>query len=476
LAQIISILSLFFYFSVTFQEENPLGEIPMDHAGPSEFIGSCRGCDYVIPAGTSLVDGSRLNLKPGSVICLSASIQYRELTFSNIVGTASKPITVRNCGGTVVIKAPDRPFIVKFNHSRHFRFTGRNPKSAYGIKLTESRINGLVLGEFTSDFQVDHIEISHVGFAGIIGKTDPTCDEATHRGNYTMRNVIIEHNYVHDTEGEGLYIGHTAYSGVQTPCGEALPHTIEHIRISDNLVRNSGWDGIQLSCATRGANIFRNTVVNYSVKRKRNQSGGITIGTGTSGVCHANIINTGYGAGIVVFGLADNYIFNNVIVEPDGPGIFCDERADVGRGYFFFNNTIINPKLEGIKLYSEIAPINVVVNNIIVNPGAVDHKGKTTPVTSLKTVPLDSGTNFFTADISRVGFVDAKRFNFRLSGSSPVINKGQDVSKYQPDGKEFDHDFYGSLRKQEGHYDIGAAEYQPSGLRHWLKNLFATSE
>src|SRR5690606_14739610 len=104
-----------------------------------------------------------------------------------------------------------------------------------------------------------------------------------------------------DTEGEGMYIGHTAYTGAQTPCGEALPHLIENIRISDNLVRNAGWDGIQLSCATKDANIFRNTVENYSVAQKRNQSGGITIGTGTSGVCHSNIVNTGFGAGIVVF-------------------------------------------------------------------------------------------------------------------------------------------------------------------------------
>ncbi len=468
----ISFLFALLYTSSTIEEPGSSAVELTRYNVLSDYRSSCRGCDYVVPPGKSHIDGAKLNLKPGSVICLNAATQYGALAFSNIKGTPSKPIVVRNCGGTVVIKAPGSPFIVKFSNSSHFRFSGGNSKSAYGIKLTESKTNGLVLGEFATDFQVDHIEICDVGFAGIMGKTDPSCDEATHRGNFTMRNVILEHNYVHDTAGEGFYIGHTAYTRAQTPCGEALPHTIENIRINDNLVRNSGWDGIQLSCATRGASIFRNTVENYSVMRKRNQSGGITVGTGTSGVCHSNIINSGHGAGIVVFGVADNYIYNNVIIDADGAGVFCDERADIGRGYFFFNNTIINPKLEGFKLYSDIAPTTVVVNNIIVNSGVVNHQGRTTPVTSLKTVKLDSGNNYFTADISRVGFVDATRFNFRLSQSSPLINNGRDIREYL-DENHFTHDFYGSIRKQEVHYDIGAAEYQPSGIRHWLRNLFS---
>jgi hypothetical protein len=207
--------------------------------------------------------------------------------------------------------------------------------------------------------------------------------------------------------------------------------------------------------------------------QKPHQSGGITVGTGTAGVCHSNIINSGYGAGIVVFGVADNYICNNIIIDSDGPGIFCDERADIGPGYFFFNNTIIRPRLEGLKLYSELAPTTVVVNNIIVNPGAKDHKGKTTPVTSLNTVKLDSANNYFTADIAGVGFVDAKRFNFRLTDSSPVIDTGQEITKYISDAKESLHDFYGAPRKGGRHYDIGAAEYQPSGFRHWWRSLFS---
>lgn len=468
-----SFLFLLLYFLITVERPALSSSELTTFTTRLSYPPSCRGCDYVVPSGKSHIDGKKLNLKPGSVICLSASTQYGAIAFTNINGTPSKPVIVRNCGGTVIIKAPGNPFIVKFSNSSNFRFTGKSPGNQYGIKLSESKTNGLVLGEFATDFQIDHIEISDTGFAGIMAKTDPSCDAFTHRGNFTMRNVVIEHNYVHDTAGEGFYIGHTAYTGAQTPCGEALPHTIENIRINDNFVRNSGWDGIQLSCAIRGAGIFRNTVENYSVLRKPHQSGGITVGTGTSGVCHSNIIKSGYGAGIVVFGVADNYIYNNVIIDPDGPGVFCDERADIGRGYYFFNNTVINPKLEGFKLYSDLAPTTVVVNNIIVNPGAVNHQGKSTPVTTLRTVRLDSGNNYFTGDISHVRFVDAKRFNFRLSQSSPAVNNGRDIRPYMPDEKsDFEHDFYGAKRRQEDHYDIGAAEYQPSGIHHWFRNLF----
>ena len=80
------------------------------------------------------------------------------------------------------------------------------------------------------------------------------------------------------------------------------------------------------------------------------------------------------------------------------------------------------------------------------------------------------------ADIAGVGFVDAKRFNFRLKESSPVIDMGLEVTKYFSDSKEFQSDFYGAPRKQGDHYDIGVAEYQPSGFRHWWRSFLSSSD
>ncbi len=419
---------------------------------------ACASCDYVVPANKTTIDGKVIGIKPGDVICLNATTSYPYLTFTNLQGTEADPIVITNCDGEVTINAPGKPYVIKVANSKHFRVSGGNVNGGYGIKLTGATTNGLVLGPFASHFKVDHIEAFKVGFSGIMAKTDPTCDVATHRGNFIMRDVTFNHNYIHDTGGEGFYIGHTGYNGTKTPCGTKLPHTIENVRVYKNLVRNSGWDGIQLSSATSSAYIFGNIIENYSTKNKPDQSGGICIGTGTVGECHSNIIKKGNGPGITVFGLSDNVVHNNIIVDAGSIGIFCDDRSpNVGDGYFFLNNTIINPKTEGIRLYSDKAPVNVFANNIVVNPGTLATLGEKAYIFVLNTgVKVKSENNYLTRDIKQAKFVNPVESDYRIStASSPVVNKGRDISAFN-----ITHDYYGTARLSGGIYDIGAAEFQ----------------
>src|SRR3546814_13312789 len=69
--------------------------------------------------------------------------------------------------------------------------------------------------------------------------------------------VALHNNYIHDTGGEGIYAGNSFFMGMNTPCGVKLPHEIHYIRIFGNIVRNTGWEAIQLGCATKGASIDR---------------------------------------------------------------------------------------------------------------------------------------------------------------------------------------------------------------------------
>jgi hypothetical protein len=416
----------------------------------------CSSCNYVVPGNKTTIDGKALGFKPGWVICLNSDTNYPYLTLTNVVGTSSNPIIITNCGGEVTIDAPGKPFVLKVANSKHFRLTGGNVNNGYGIKLTGASTNGLVLGPLTTNFEIDHIEAFQVGFAGIMAKTDPTCDDATIRDNFTMRNVSFHHNYVHDTGGEGFYIGHTAFNGAKTSCGTRLPHVIENVQIYRNLVRNSGWDAIQLSSATVGASIAYNRVENYSTKNNPDQSGGISLGGGTGGVCHSNIIKSGNGSGMVVFGLADNLIHNNIIVNPKGMGIFCDERTAPGAGYRFVNNTIINPKTEGIRLYSDQVPMNTFINNIIVNPGSYATMGDRAYVYLLSSnVKLTSSNNYFTRDINKLKFINPSGSNYRLNTGSPAIDKGRDISAYS-----ITKDYYSASRLKGAYYDIGASEFQ----------------
>lgn len=424
----------------------------------AQAAANCGTCKYVVPANTSTVDAKALGIKPGDVICFSSSMKYTtSVTFKNVVGTKAKPVVVTNCGGKVTLTVSGKPINVKFSNSKHFRFTGGNVDGEYGIRMSGSKSNGLVLCDLSTDFEVDHIEVHNVGFAGIMAKTDPTCDDATNRGNFTMRNIYIHDNYIHHTGGEGMYIGHSFYGGYTLSCGVKLPHTIENSFIYRNKVTETAWDGIQVGCATKNANIYENTIQNAGTAKKSDQNYGMILSSGTGGRCYGNFIKGGTGTGLAVFGLGENMIYNNIIVSAGKDGIFTDERTDSwGYGYRVMNNTIVNPKEVGIRMYGEKVPKNIVMNNIVVNPGAYATKGENSYIMKVKAsqTNLEAYHNILTRKIGDLKFVDTGKDNYRLTSSSPAREKGKDVSIY-----DIPKDFYGDNRLKGAKYDIGADEY-----------------
>lgn len=58
----------------------------------------CKTCTFVVPEGTTLVDGKELGFEPGNVICLNTAFKYGELEFTNIEGTPEKPIVITTVG------------------------------------------------------------------------------------------------------------------------------------------------------------------------------------------------------------------------------------------------------------------------------------------------------------------------------------------------------------------------------------------
>lgn len=423
-------------------------------------VTDCSLCTYIVPEKTHVIDGAALGLQPGSVIGLSATINYGNLLFKNIIGTADNPIIIRNCGGTARINGTGLSFALKTEDSKYFRITGGNTSGAYGIVINGGNL-GITLDKLSTNFQVDHVEIANTGFAGIMAKTDPTCDDATIRDNFVMKNVYFNDNYVHDTGGEAFYIGNSFYAnGRSTTCGQRFPHEIHYLKVNNNIVKNSGWDGIQVGCATKGARIYANTVENYGIANVANQRNGIQLGEGTGGICYGNLIRNGTGNGMNVLGLGDNVVYNNVIEGAGGAGIFCDERYTPGPGFKFINNTIINTASDGIRIYAERVPMNVIINNIIVNPATYStyvypHSPNDAFVYKLsKDVKIDMSNNYFSTTPDSVLFVDLGIPNYRLQSTSPVIDMGRDISVYS-----ILTDFYKKARLKGLAYDIGAVEY-----------------
>ncbi len=457
--KLLLIISVFFLFSKCADDEvlpavKPAVKGSADNNPPKTDTSSDCNCTYVVPADSTVVDGKVLNLKPGSVICLNSAVAYGTLEFHNLTGTKEQPIVIKNCGGEVNLKATDKWHAIKAENSKYFRITGSSVDGIYGIKIQGGEM-GIKLDGLSTNFEVDHVEVSNVGFAGIMAKTDPTCDDATLRENFTMYDVSLHDNYVHDTGGEGFYIGNSFFDGMKGECGIRLPHLIKGLKVFNNIVRNSGWESIQAGCAIEGTEIFNNTIENYGTRNIQYQNNGIQIGAGTGGKVYNNFIKKGNGNGIIMMGTGDNVVYNNIIVGAGLNGIFCDERYTPGPGFKFVNNTIVNPKMYGIRLYSEKVPLNTVVNNIISNPGTLATGDKQAFVyRASNDVKVEMSNNLFVTNTDSVQFVNPAGDNYRLKAQSPAVNFGKDISALK-----ISYDFYENRRLNGVAYDVGASEF-----------------
>jgi hypothetical protein len=455
-----------FLFQCTTEEditstEDVLVDQSISATAVSTSPANCAECTYVVPSSayTQTVDGAKLGLKPGAVICLRATNKYANIVFKNLIGSAYSPIVITNCGGTAILNATGMPYTMKTEKSKHIRITG-GTGTTYGIKLLGGHM-GLTLEGLTTNVEVNNIEVYNVGFAGIMAKTDPTCDDATIRGHFTMYDVNIHDNYVHDTGGEGLYVGNSFYEKGRTlSCGVRLPHIISGLKIYNNKIIRAGWDGIQVGCALNGAYVYNNRIENFGYKNEPYQQNGIQFSEGTKGICYNNFIKSGPGIGINVVGYGDSFLHDNIIISAGTFGIFCDERTQISlAGFRVLNNTIITPGQDGIRMYNDYVPA-VVYNNIVVNPGS--YSKYTYPRTGndaylyklTKTIPLTAANNLFTRDINTVKFTAPLSADYHLQSTSPAVNKGKDIRAYN-----IPTDYYKATRLKGIQFDIGASEY-----------------
>lgn len=447
-------------------------------------------CNISIPASQLIVDANNYNVNPGDTICLlSGNRDY--LKIINFHGDSLNYVYFINCGGSVIIQNNYHLYGISIQNCSYFRFSGSGVDSiTYGFKIMETKanMNGLTISEKSTNYEIDHFEISNTGFAGIMAKTDPSCDLSTNFGNFTQYNTSIHDNYIYNTAGEGFYIGHSFYSGYPTTCSgqpdTLYPHVIKGLKVYNNLLENCRWDGIQVGCATEDCEIFGNIIKNYGTDLINGQNSGIQISGGTTGKCYNNLITNGSGNGITVFGLGNNLVFNNIILNagknyfPTDPskrvyGIFCDDRATISGRYFnFINNTIINPKTDGIRFYSLQSNNNKFFNNIIINPGSL---GSYSPVNQsyiylLNGVNASLSNNFFDKNMINVKFIDTLNLNFKPTVFSPVKDAGIDVSSF---GINFDFDNY--PRPYSIAFDIGAYEYYPgNSVIEYKENKYFT--
>lgn len=430
---------------------------------PGEIF-SCADCDYIVELHET--NGTDLNFKGGDIVCLKTGEVYDNLLFTEIVGEPDNPIIIRNCDGTAVINSTGS-FGVKFKESKYFKFLGDGGgDSEYGIVITTGNSFYLSMEYFTTDFEIANVEIkgattgglgTNPGFAGIGVKTSPyvACDVFTDptRTAWIMNNVSIHDNYVHDTGGEGMYIGHGFYTGrKETDCPSiTYSHSIQHLRVYNNIVERSGYDGLQIKNADKDVEIYNNVIKDYGQRNEPAHNEGLFIGEGVTGKIYNNIVMNGTGNGMQFQGMGNNDIYNNIFYGAGENGLFAAYGNYVYRipdGYFnIMNNTVVNSAGIGYVFYNDEGGVKRFINNIVAGAGGELHPNGAT---------VEESNNIIIANPADVGFVDFVNGDLQLTAGSSAVDAGADVSQYI----DLKTDVLGTSRPQGSAVDIGALEFK----------------
>jgi hypothetical protein len=404
----------------------------------SAYSQNCN-CDFTIPLTQQSFNGA--SVQPGDIICLAAGVRTRNLRIFGLNGAPNNRITIINCGGKVTFSlTAGLSYGIKFDSSKHFRITGTGSADLYGI-VVDSAHQGMQLNAFSSNFEIDHLEIKNSGFAGIMAKTDNSG-----RGPYVMRNVSFHHNYIHDQQtGEAFYIGHFnwAVNGTQ--------HDIDTLELYNNITERTGREGIQVGCTYSGnAKIYNNRVIDPGLENITNQRSAVQLGNGFSGSFYNNYLEDPLSNGVTVLGPGNVYVYNNVIVRPGELAIYSGHAtSEAGKNFYYVNNTILMgaSTQPAIRTDPTVACTTYIQNNAIV---------RTPTDTAFNRM---SGTMIVSGNVIRTtatpfNFENAAAGNYDLLAGSVAINAG-----VSPTGLSIPFDFE-NLARPVGNYDAGAYEFQ----------------
>lgn len=388
------------------------------------------------------------SVKPGDTITLPAGTRG-PLRIRSCSGTQANPIVIRNDpSGTspAVIQSTSTNaagFVLQCEDcvgveiDGSAKWKGAAAGKTYGIKLTISSGKSpsafLKMAGKSRLFAIRNVEIDGRWPGGSnngsgINVNDQAIKRSANPGLWREK-ILIEDNYIHDVAKEGMYVGPNFSAG-------GLP--LRDIVIRNNLVEDTGWDGINTKSMWSGDNRIHHNVVrragkNQSFKNMPSQYSGIMNMGGTVKIYNNWVEATGqHGIGVWVQGgpkPSENkgpfeaQIWNNVIIDAGllwksfmnaSFGINVGAENGVERPLpSIYNNTVIGSRQRGINVGNN-AGAGVVRDNIVAGTGG-------NPVISAPSqVEL---LNNRVGSVAQIEFVDPSRKNYRLKSSSPARNE-----------------------------------------------------
>jgi len=196
---------------------------------------------------------------------------YKFIRLGNLPNRSmGDPLVITNSGGQVRIGGLGHYYVFPLSGGSGWVLTGRydpisqtghpdfsghagdayaNSQGKYGIYINDEYtdesdhdVSGLGVGGSATQFELEFVEIARTGFAGITLKTDDD-------GSALMSDVLIHDLYIHDTGGEGMYIGST----------QTQPqHKFENLEIYNNRVLRTALETIQIGQMGDGVNVHNN--------------------------------------------------------------------------------------------------------------------------------------------------------------------------------------------------------------------------
>jgi hypothetical protein len=333
-----------------------------------------------------------------------------QIRFVRIFGEPGKPVMIINCGGPVQIGDSTtfgRWYAGDIVNCRYIRLTGSGDHNVkYGIKFGKSGDSGLKIGAST-DTEIDHVEIGDTGFAGILAKSDYLGNPPPNAPE--MNNVNIHDTYIHDTRGEGMYIGETRTPG----------QNFRHLRVWNNIITRTGYDLIQVANCVEDARVHNNVFYAGGLRKVLYQNKGLQIGDNSVGSYYNNFIIGSPSNSMIIMGSGDIKVFNNYMQGAGDPGLFIDNRTvTVDAPIEVYDNYVrdVAATAPFINVFNEVNPVKIFGNhfegsNVLVGFGS--GAGQKVEV-----------INNVVGVIDEVQFTDVQNDNFRLPWNSPYQGIG----------------------------------------------------
>lgn len=232
---------------------------------------TCNCAVTITQAG--IYNNATLHIQPGQIVCVQAG-HYDYLRFVGFTGTATHPIRFVNCGGQVGIGVNNYLSGISIQHSSYFILSGSGDSNHhYGFLFDRTysiSAPGISVSGLSTNYEIERVEVAMASYAGFVLKVDPTCDPTTWQANYTIHDVRIHDNYVHDTGGAGMLFssGYSATAGANLTCNGAqttvYPVQMYGLQVYNNRIEQTTGVGLQVNNAP-DASLYNNTLVNTNL-------------------------------------------------------------------------------------------------------------------------------------------------------------------------------------------------------------------